>query len=253
MAEVNKDLEEKVLEWAKTDKKARRYLQNIPLITGLYIQNHVAERVTDCIDGTQAALKLVVTKIFDPRSITLCTKCKRKTCDSDKCGAGDYEDMEGVKFIGTDARYKGDDPDDANMAVSIAPWVSKFDNYVKKMAYGDVLEVKGKIRSYENNNKTFMELVPESITSIDDDDEDDSPPPKETEAEPEKKKEKKVNNKFDKDVHDAVNYARDVLKMNGNKVPCKRWDSLMKDYSEEVVECVMQHLKLTRSDEFVEK
>lgn len=257
MAEVNKELEEEVLEWARKDPRASRYLSNIPLITAFYFKNHKATRVAKCVNGAGAELQLIIVKMFDDRNMKLCTGCKRKTCQ-ESCGKEDYDDMVAKKFMGCDRNYEGEDPDEANIAVSIAPWdTHKFEDILSDLEEDAAIDVSGTIRTYENNGKEYTEIKPEKITIVDDMSADKKEE-EEEELEPKKKEEPKKSDdndqqKMDKEVHKAVNYARDMLKMNEDKVPVKRWDVLMKDYSDEVVEAVMVALKLKKTSEFVQR
>ena len=214
--DIDPEMEEKIKDWAKKDKIAKRYLSNFPLIQGLYVNTNVAKRVKDCLPNCKAELDLLILDEYEPRIVKLCSGCGRKVC-KDECGKNDYEDSEARAYMGADIHYEGDVPEDARMKIEISPW-NKSCKEVSP-AISDVYRVTGFIRSREVGEKTYVGIDPRKMELI----EDDGSEPEQSDTEPEQDDESD-----DGKIRDTIKH---LIKSFNGSIGAKRWDAMLGDFS----------------------
>lgn len=206
-------LEQKIKQWADDNPEYKKYKPNMPLLYELYIQNNIIENVSDCDEGMNARLTLMITKDLERRTLRLCAQCNRKVCDPESCGAEDYEDKFPRAYSGFDMNIEMDtlDKEEARkhrIIVSVSPFVDD----IPKLEVNHAYVIEGPIKSF----KEKLELNVQKVSNID--------------------------GKIDatKDLTSNIDVDEklgEILNLYDNKIPISKWQNWIqiKDMDEEAV------------------
>ena len=153
-------LEQKIKLWIEKNPQYKKYEKNMPLAYELYMQNNIIENVSDCDEGMNAKLTLMITKDLERRPLRLCSSCNRKTCDADSCGAEDYEDKFPRAYSGIDMNIEMEtlDKDEAKrhkITVSVSPFVDD----IPKLDVNHAYIIEGQIRSFKDKLEINVQKV----------------------------------------------------------------------------------------------
>lgn len=206
-------LEQKIKAWAESNPQYKKYLKNMPLLYELYMQNNIIENVSDCDEGMNAKLELMITKNLERRPLRLCSQCNRKVCDSDSCGAEAYEDKFPKAYSGVDMNVEMEtlDKEEAKrhrITVSVSPFVDDIQELDVNHAY----LITGVIKSFKDK----LEI---SVTAV---------------ADLEPKVDKEKGSSQNTDVTEQLG---EILNLYSNKVPVDKWKNwiTIKEMDEEAV------------------
>lgn len=137
-------IEEKIGEWAKSEPSMKKYTNsNLKLLKEFYRTKYVAKKISDCLEGQNADLELVILEEQPRKPIMLCNKCKHKVCLYD-CGKKEYVEH-------TQKGYLAIDVDGQKIVIDISPF---YNGSIKELEIEQVYCVKGKIKEY--NKKLYI-------------------------------------------------------------------------------------------------
>lgn len=161
-------LEQKIKVWAENNPQYKKYLKNMPLLYELYMQNNIIENVSDCDEGMNAKLTLMITKNLERRPLRLCSQCNRKVCDSESCGAEAYEDKFPKAYSGIDMNVEMEtlDKEEAKrhrITVSVSPFVDDIQELDVNHAY----IIEGVIKSYRDKLEISVQKVYDIESKVD--------------------------------------------------------------------------------------
>lgn len=204
------ELEEKMKTWADNQPKWKKYRDNIPLLRHIYAKHNIAGTVKDCMVEGRAKFKVLILKNFNRKAITLCSKCFKKSCDTDSCGAEDYEDFQPHSYQAID--MKGD-----MIVVEITP----FDTELKPLKDDTEYVLEGSINEYKDKKTLRIETIQEceEITSIKEQD--------------------------DK----AIELAGQIMQLGNGKIGRDKFYNMMSQFSDTQIQDAMAHLKLKEEGE----
>lgn len=159
------EIDPKILEWAKTDPFARKYINKPILLLKAYRDAKVVTSVAELEEGMKCELDITVISCAE-RIIEWCiggnhgvNNCR---CSGGSPGSTPKTSREYVIF---DMHYDGNVEEDGVATASVGPWL---DGKVPEMVYGNTYKIKGKyVKNTWNDMETFKIQV-ESIKQIDD-------------------------------------------------------------------------------------
>ena len=194
-------LEQKIKAWADNNPQYKKYIKNMPLLYELYMQNNVIENVSDCDEGMNAKLTLMITKDLQRRPIRLCAQCNRKTCDPDACGAEEYKDKFPRAYSSIDMNIEMEtlDKEEAKkhrITVSVSPFIDDIPEIKVNHAY----VIEGVIKSFKDKLEVDVRKVsePDGKEILD----TDSPKTQDT---------------------DVADKLAEIMELYSNKVPVSKW------------------------------
>ena len=225
-------LEQRIKEWIEKNPQYKKYEKNMPLAYELFMQNNVIENVSDCDEGMNAKLTLMITKDLERRSIRLCSQCNRKTCDPDSCGAEEYVDKFPKAYSGIDMNIEMEtlDKDEAKrhkITVSVSPFIDDIPEIKVNHAY----VIEGVIKSFKDKLEVDVRKVSgQGSETVD----------------------TELDKTQDTDVTDKL---AEILELYSNKVPSSKWLNWIqiKNLDEEAVKKFCEANSVKEIDGFMVK
>ena len=187
------DVEPKILEWAKKNPFAKKFLNRPVLLIDLYKNNAVAYTIDEMVLGMKCDLKITSTNKIDNKASPYCTGCN-SYIDNCTCATGSPGSImkQGRRYTVYDMSYTGDYSEESTCTVNVAPWD---DGKLPIMEFGKIYRVEGRYDERPGKNgTTYIGVQADNITEISvdtipdqttDDYDGDTEPPHDNPPEPE--------------------------------------------------------------------